>query len=75
MIGEPDARKPHVRFDEEVQETCDIAARLFPTLPFRPPYANGRQIRLPIFGPLICSFDFPRTRQYFLVVPEMNTLE
>jgi hypothetical protein len=33
MIGEPDARKPHVRFDEGVQETCDSAARLRPTLP------------------------------------------
>jgi hypothetical protein len=32
MIGEPDAGKPHVRFDEGVQETCDIAARLRPTL-------------------------------------------
>ena len=36
MIGEPDAGKPHVRFDEGVQETCDIAARLRPTLP-KPP--------------------------------------
>ena len=33
MIGEPDAGKPHVRFDEGTQETCDIAARLRPTLP------------------------------------------
>jgi hypothetical protein len=33
VIGEPDAGKPHVRFDEGVQETCDIAARLRPTLP------------------------------------------
>jgi hypothetical protein len=33
MIGEPDAGKPHVRFDEGAQETCDIAARLRPTLP------------------------------------------
>ena len=32
MIGEPDAGKPHVRFDEGAQETCDIAARLRPTL-------------------------------------------
>jgi hypothetical protein len=32
MIGEPDAGKPHVRFDEGVQETCGIAARLRPTL-------------------------------------------
>jgi hypothetical protein len=32
MIGEPDARKPHVRFDEAAQETCGIAARLCPTL-------------------------------------------
>jgi hypothetical protein len=36
MIGEPDAGKPHVRFDEGVQETCDIAARLRPTLPESP---------------------------------------
>src|SRR5262245_24948958 len=36
MIGEPDAGKPHVRFDEGVQETCDIAARLRPTLPEPP---------------------------------------
>ena len=41
MIGEPDAGKPHVRFDEGVQETCDIAARLRPTLP-EPPYLTGR---------------------------------
>ena len=33
MIGEPDAGKPHVRFDEGVQETSKIAARLSPTLP------------------------------------------
>jgi len=39
MIGEPDAEKPHVRFDEGVQETCDIAARLRPTLP-EPPIAS-----------------------------------
>ena len=32
MIGEPDAGKPHVRFDEGAQETCGIAARLCPTL-------------------------------------------
>jgi hypothetical protein len=32
VIGEPDAGKPHVRFDEGVQETCDIATRLRPTL-------------------------------------------
>ena len=36
MIGEPDAGKPHVRFDEGVQETCDIAPRLHPTLPEPP---------------------------------------
>ena len=33
MIGEPDAGKPHVRFDEGVQETCDSVTRLCPTLP------------------------------------------
>lgn len=32
MIGEPDAGKLHVRFDEGAQETCDIATRLCPTL-------------------------------------------
>ena len=32
MIGEPDAGKPHVRFDEGVLETCDNATRLHPTL-------------------------------------------
>jgi hypothetical protein len=32
MIGEPDAGNLHVRFDEGVQETCNIAARLRPTL-------------------------------------------
>jgi hypothetical protein len=36
VIGEPDAGKPPVRFDEGVQETCDIAARLRPTLPAPP---------------------------------------
>ena len=33
MVGELDAGNPHVQFDEGVQETCDIAARLCPTLP------------------------------------------
>ena len=33
MVGELDAGKLHVQFDEGVQETCDIAARLCPTLP------------------------------------------
>src|SRR5271166_2670488 len=33
MVGEPDAGKPHVRFDEGVQETCDSVTRLCPTLP------------------------------------------
>jgi len=32
MIGEPDAGKPHVRFDEGVQETYDTVTRLHPTL-------------------------------------------
>ena len=32
MIGEPDAGKPPVRFDEGMQETCVRAARLRPTL-------------------------------------------
>src|SRR5262249_14334209 len=44
MIGEPDAGKPHVRFDEGVQETCDIAARLRPTLQ-RPAYLTARLLR------------------------------
>jgi hypothetical protein len=48
MIGEPDAGKPHVRFDEGVQETCDIAARLRPTLPQppiekQPSYSGGKR--------------------------------
>jgi len=33
MVGELDAGDPHVQFDEGAQETCDIAARLCPTLP------------------------------------------
>jgi hypothetical protein len=33
MIGELDAGNPHVQFDEGVQETCDSATRLCPTLP------------------------------------------
>jgi hypothetical protein len=44
MIGEPDAGKPHVRFDEGVQETCDIAARLRPTLQ-RPAHLPARAFR------------------------------
>jgi hypothetical protein len=36
MIGEPDAGKPHVRFDEGVQETYDTVTRLRPTLPEPP---------------------------------------
>jgi len=32
MIGEPDAGKLQVRFDEGMQETCDHATRLRPTL-------------------------------------------
>ena len=37
MIGEPDAGKPPVRFDEGVQETYGNATRLRPTLrPFPP---------------------------------------
>ena len=32
MIGEPDAGKPHVRFDEGVQETGGDVPRLRPTL-------------------------------------------
>jgi hypothetical protein len=33
MVGELDAEKPHVQFDEGAQETCDSATRLCPTLP------------------------------------------
>jgi len=36
MIGEPDAGKPPVRFDEGVQETCGIVTRLCPTLHISP---------------------------------------
>jgi hypothetical protein len=43
MIGEPDAGNPHVRFDEGVQETCDSATRLCPTLP------GGSATRLALF--------------------------
>ncbi len=64
MIGEPDAGKPHVRFDEGVQETCDIAARLRPTLPeppvvvlhysdnavLRPEPADWNRPRVPVFS-------------------------
>ena len=43
MIGEPDAGKPPVRFDEGVQETCGIVTRLCPTLRTRrPPYTDPR---------------------------------
>jgi hypothetical protein len=38
MIGEPDAGKPPVRFDEGVQETCGIVTRLCPTLRTLPPW-------------------------------------
>ena len=40
MIGEPDAGKPPVRFDEGVQETCGIVTRLCPTLRHFPPGEN-----------------------------------
>ena len=33
MSGEPDAGKPHVRFDKGVLETCDNVTRLHRTLP------------------------------------------
>jgi hypothetical protein len=36
MIGELDAGKPHVQFDEGAQETCDRVTRLCPTLPASP---------------------------------------
>ena len=42
MIGEPDAGKPHVRFDEGVQETCDSVTRLRPTLRAAPWTGSGR---------------------------------
>jgi hypothetical protein len=35
MVRELDAGNPHVQFDEGVQETCDSATRLCPTLPER----------------------------------------
>jgi hypothetical protein len=45
MIGEPDAGKLHVRFDEGTQETCDIATRLCPTLraPFEKKFKAPRR--------------------------------
>jgi len=37
VVGEPDAGKPHVRFDEGELETCGFAeARQFSTLPAAP---------------------------------------
>ena len=47
MIGEPDAGKPHVRFDEGRPETCVRAARLSPTL--RSPQANVPPSTLNLF--------------------------
>jgi len=46
MIGEPDAGKPPVRFDEGVQETCGIVTRLCPTL---------RHFPLEIFLRTVCQ--------------------
>ena len=43
MVGELDAGNPHVQFDEGVQETCDSATRLCPTLP--KPLASGLSLR------------------------------
>ena len=40
MIGEPDAGKPPVRFDEGVQETYGNATRLRPTLRPFPPWSK-----------------------------------
>jgi hypothetical protein len=49
MIGEPDAGKLQVRFDEGMQETCGYATRLRPTLrAARAPLENfGAQKKMP----------------------------
>ena len=49
MIGEPDAGKPPVRFDEGRQETCVRAARLSPTLqsPQSDPAGHYSHVTLP----------------------------
>jgi len=47
MIGEPDAGKPPVRFDEGVQETCGIVTRLCPTLPAPPSSAMPPSLLIP----------------------------
>ena len=58
MSGEPDAGKPHVRFDEGVQETYDIVTRLRPTLlavlpvgRVRAPSPQGLRPGLPSYAP------------------------
>jgi hypothetical protein len=61
MIGELDAGNPHVQFDEGVQETCDSATRLCPTLPapshqersssdYAPPFVDAVLVRQ-LLGP------------------------
>jgi hypothetical protein len=48
MIGEPDAGNPPVRFDEGVQETCDLATRLCPTL--QSPHQNNDFFLVELYG-------------------------
>src|SRR5450759_1088870 len=57
MIGEPDAGKPHVRFDEGVQETYDTVTRLHPTLP-EPPFAQSSSSFF-VGGPVMPSTVWP----------------
>lgn len=44
MIGEPDAGKPHVRFDEGTQETGGDVPRPRSTLPRRPCWEGSRKL-------------------------------
>jgi hypothetical protein len=44
MVGELDAGKPHVQFDEGAQETCDSATRLCPTLRRSPSCGGSRRV-------------------------------
>jgi hypothetical protein len=43
---------PHVQFDEGAQETCDIAARLCPTLPQPLAILSSTRSRLPGVKPI-----------------------
>ncbi len=49
MIGELDAGKPHVQFDEGAQETCERVTRLCPTL-HSVPHHEGALFLLDLCG-------------------------